>query len=89
MLWSVRCGVSITSELFHDIFGYRKVGVSIVVIPFQVDSTIWLASMVLDNFVSFFPEGIVEMLKVVFADIFDPNNVNCQVEPYLMGFVPP
>ena len=40
MLWSVRCGVSITSELFHDVFGHGKVNISIVVIPFPVDATI-------------------------------------------------
>ncbi len=34
MLWSIRCGVSITSELFHDIIGHGEVDVSIVVIPF-------------------------------------------------------
>ncbi len=40
MLWFVRRGVSITSELFHDAFEHGKVNVSIVVIPFQLDATI-------------------------------------------------
>jgi hypothetical protein len=40
MLLSVKCGVSITSELFHDIVWHGKVGVSLVVIPFQVDAAI-------------------------------------------------
>ncbi len=40
MLWSVRCGVSITSELFHEVFCHGKVNISIVVISFQVDAAI-------------------------------------------------
>jgi hypothetical protein len=40
MFWSVRCGVSIMSELFHDVFGHGEVNVSIVVISFQVDAAI-------------------------------------------------
>ncbi len=40
MLWSVRCGVSITNELFHDVVWYGKVEVSLVVIPFQIDAAI-------------------------------------------------
>ncbi len=40
MLWSVRCGVSITSELFHDVFCHGKVNISLVVISFQVDAAI-------------------------------------------------
>jgi hypothetical protein len=45
--------------------------------------------MVFNNVVSFFPEGIMEVLEVVFANIFDPKIINRQVEPYLMGFMPP
>ncbi len=40
MLWLVRCRVSITSELLHDVCWHGKVNVSIVVIPFKVDATI-------------------------------------------------
>ncbi len=40
MLWSVRCRVSITSELFHDVFWNGKVDVFLVVISFQVDAAI-------------------------------------------------
>ncbi len=40
MLWFVRYRVGITSEFFHDAFGHKKVNVSIVVVPFQVDSTV-------------------------------------------------
>ncbi len=39
MLWSVRCGVSIPSELFHDVVWHGKVNVSLVVILFQVGAT--------------------------------------------------
>ncbi len=89
MLWSVRCGVSIISELFHDVFGHGKVDVSIVIIPFQVDVTILLATTVFNNVVSFFPEAVVEVLEVAFANIFDPKIINRQVEPYLTGLMPP
>ncbi len=40
MLRSVRCGVSITSELFHDLFWHGMVNVTLIVIPFQVDAAI-------------------------------------------------
>ncbi len=40
MLWSVRCRVSITSELLHGIFGHGKIAIFIVVIPFQIDAAI-------------------------------------------------
>ncbi len=40
MLWSVRCRVSITRELFHDVFWHGKVDASLVVFPFQVDAAI-------------------------------------------------
>jgi hypothetical protein len=53
------------------------------------NATIQLASTVFEDVVSFFPEGVVEMLEVAFANIFDPKIINRQVEPYLMGFVPP
>jgi hypothetical protein len=38
MLWSVRCRVSIMSELFHDVFWHGKDDVSFVLILFQVDA---------------------------------------------------
>ncbi len=77
------------SVLFHDIVWHGKVDLSLVIIPFQVDATICLAPTVFNNVVSFFPEGVIEVLKVAFADILDPKIINRQVEPYQMGFVSP
>ncbi len=40
MMWSVRCRVSITNELFHEVIWHGKVNISLVVIPFQVDAAV-------------------------------------------------
>ncbi len=45
--------------------------------------------MVFNDFVSFFLEGVVEVLKVAFANILDPKIINHQVERYRTEFVSP
>jgi hypothetical protein len=78
MLGFERRGVNITTgELFHDVFGHGKVDISLGVVPFEVDATVEVTSMVLDNVVSFSPEEIVEMLQGVLANVPDPKVVHC------------
>ncbi len=45
--------------------------------------------MVLNNFVGFCPQGVVEVLEIVFPDIFDSEVVDGKIEPERAGFVFP
>ncbi len=77
MLGFERRGVSITGELFHDVFGHGEVDISLDVVPFEVDATVEVTGTVLKNFISFSPKGIVEMLQGVLANVLDPKVVHC------------
>jgi hypothetical protein len=46
-----------------------------------------LYSLPAQSLVSLFLEGIVEVLEVAFANIFDPKIINRQAKPYLLGFL--
>ncbi len=89
MLWFVRHGMSITGQLFHDILGHGKINVAFIVIPFDVDATIEITGLVFNNVICFFLEGIIKMLELFLADVFDPKVIYCKVEPYQMGFIFP
>ncbi len=52
---------------------------SIIVVPFKCDSTIWCASQINFHFVMVF-EGIKEMTFILFVDIFDVIVINYQCE---------
>ncbi len=77
MLGFERRGVSITGQLFHDIFGHNEVDISLGVVPFEVDSTVEVTSTVLNNVVRFSLEGIVVMLQGVLANVLDLKVLHC------------
>jgi hypothetical protein len=63
------------SELFNDIVRHRKVNIFSCVILFQVDATIEIF------------DGIVEVLEVVFTNLFDTKVIDRKVEPGGVVFV--
>ncbi len=75
--------------MFQDIFGHREVDVSFVAILFQVDTAVEVADAILNDLVYFLTEGVVEVLEIVFADIFDTEVINGKVKPGGLGFVLP
>ncbi len=77
MLGFERCRVSITGELFHDVFEHGKVDISLGVVSLEVDATVEVTGTVLNNVVSFSLEGIVEMLQCVLANVLDLEVVHC------------
>jgi hypothetical protein len=81
--------MSITGQLFHDILEHGKINVAFIVIPLEVDATIETTGTVFNNVMYFFSEGIVKMLEMFLANVFDPEVIYCKVEPYPMGFVFP
>ena len=76
-----RGNVGIPCDLFHYIFGHGEVDILLLVVPFKVDAAVEVAYAVLDNFICFFAKGIVEVLEVVFTDVFDFEVINSKVEP--------
>ncbi len=89
MLWFVRRGMSITGQLFHDILGHGKINIAFIIIPLEVDYTIEITSLVFNNVICFLSEGIVKMLEMFLANVFDPKVIYCKVKPYQTGFMFP
>ncbi len=81
--------MSLTGHLFHDIFGYGKNNVAFIIIPLEVDATIEITSLVFNNVICIFLEGIIKMLEMFLANVFDSKVVYCKIEPYQMGFMFP
>ncbi len=81
ILWFQRGNVGIPCELLHYIFRHREVNILLLVVPFKVDAAVEVAYAVFDNFICFFAKGIVEVLEVVFTNVFDSKVVNSKVEP--------
>ncbi len=79
----------VANQLFEDVFWHREVDVTLIIIPLEVDATVEVADAVLNNFVGFRPQGVVEVLESVFLDIFDSKVVNGEIEPERAGFVFP
>ncbi len=77
MLGFERRGVSITGELFHDVFGHDKVNISLGVVPFEADATVEATGTVLNYVISFSPKGVVDVLQGVLANVLDPKVVHC------------
>ncbi len=80
--WFVRHGMNITGQLFHDILGHGKINVAFIIIPLEVDATIEITSLVFNNVICYLLEGVVKMLEMFFANVFDPKVIYCKVEPY-------
>ncbi len=89
--WTVlrfeRRKVSIRSELFHDILWHCKVNITLGIIPLEVDAAIEITNSIFDNIVSLGTKGILEVLEVVVANVFDAEVVNSEVEPDGAGIV--
>ena len=51
--------MSITSHLFHHIFGHFQVNIAFVIIPLEVDSTIEIIKAVFNNGIRLLVECIV------------------------------
>ena len=62
MLGFDRLGVSVTSQLFEDVVGHGEVNVALVVMPLEIDTTISITDAILNDFIGFLSEGIVEVL---------------------------
>jgi hypothetical protein len=67
--------------LLHYIFGHGEVDILLLVVPFKADAAVEVAYAVFINFICFFAKGIVEVLEVVFTDVFDSEVVDSKVEP--------
>jgi hypothetical protein len=89
MLWYFRRGMSIMGQLFHDILGHVKINVAFIIIPLEFDATIEITGVVFNNVICFLLEGVVKMLEMFLANVFDPEGIYCKVEPYWMGFMFP
>ncbi len=89
MLWFARHGMSKTGQLFHDILGHGKINIAFILIPLEVDAIIEITSLVFNNVICFFLEGIVKMLEMFLTNVFDPKVIYYKVEPYRTGFVFP
>ncbi len=81
MLWFRRGNMGIPCELLHYIFGHGEVDILLLVVPFKVDATVEVAYAVFDNFICFFATVIIEVLEVVFTDVFDSEVADSKVEP--------
>jgi hypothetical protein len=62
MLGFDRLGVSVMSQLFEDVVGHGEVNVALVVMPLEIDTTISITDAILNDFIGFLSEGIVEVL---------------------------
>jgi hypothetical protein len=71
--------VGIPCELLHYIFGHGEVDILLLVVPFKVDAAVEVTYAVFDNFICFFAKGIVEVLDVVFTNLFDSKVVDSKV----------
>ncbi len=89
MLWFVRRGMSITGQLIHDILGNGKINVAFIIIPLEVDATIEITRSFFNNVICFLFEGVIKMLEMFLANVFDLKVIYCKVEPYRMGFMFP
>jgi hypothetical protein len=49
MLWFVRCWISTTGQLFHDILWHGKINVAFILIPLEVDATIEITNLVFNK----------------------------------------
>jgi hypothetical protein len=67
--------------LFHYIFGHGEFNILLFVVPFRIDATVEVAYAVFDNFICFFAKGVIEVLEVVFTNVFNSKVVNSKVEP--------
>ncbi len=81
--------MSITGQLFHDILWHGKINVAFIIIPLENDATIEITSLVFNNVICFFLEGVVKMLKMFLSNVFDSEVIYCKIEPYRTGFVFP
>jgi hypothetical protein len=73
--------MTLSCELFHDVFGHGEIDIRFVVIAFKVDSTVEVTSMILDDFSCFFLEGIIKVLKVLVANVLNLEVIYCKIEP--------
>ncbi len=73
--------MGVPCELLHYIFGHGEVNILLLVVPFKVNAAVEVAYAVFGNFTCFFAKGIVEMLEVVFTNVFDSKVVDSKVEP--------
>jgi hypothetical protein len=81
VLWFQRGNVGVPCELLHYIFGHGEVDILILVVPFKVDAAVEVAYAVFHNFICFFVRGIIEVLEVVFTNVFDFKVVDSKIEP--------
>ncbi len=81
MLWFQRGNVGIPCELLHYIFGHGEVDILLLVVLFKVDAAVEVAYVVFNNFICLFVKGVVDVLEVVFTDVFDSEVVDSKVEP--------
>jgi hypothetical protein len=81
--------MSITGQLFHDILGHDKINIAFIIIPLEVDATIEITGLVFNNVICFLSEGVVKMLEMFLANVFDPKVIYCKVESYRMGIMFP
>jgi hypothetical protein len=72
--------MTISHELFHDLFGHGEIGIMFVVIPFKVDTTVEVACTILDDLEHFFLESIINVLKVFVPDVLDSKVIYCKIE---------
>ncbi len=56
--------MTVSCELFHAVLRHGEINITFVVIPFKVDTTVEVASTILNNYLRFFLKGIVKVLKV-------------------------
>jgi hypothetical protein len=89
MLWFVRRRMSMMSQLCHDILWHGKINVAFIIIPLEVDTIIEITSLVFNNVICFMSEGIIKMLEMFLANVFDPKVIYCKVGPYRAGLMFP
>jgi hypothetical protein len=89
MLWFFRSGMSITGQLFHDILVHGMINVAFIIFPLEVDATIEITGLVFNNVICFLSKGVVKMLEMFLANVFDPKVIYYKVKPYQTGFMFP
>ncbi len=63
------------------------INIAFIIVPLEVDATIEITGLVFNNVICFLSEGVVKMLEMFLANVFDPKVIYCKVEPYQTGFM--
>ena len=72
----------ISCEVFNRIDWHCNVYPLCTVVPVELDATVQIAHPVLDNFIHFSPQCLIEVFEIFIADLFDAEVVNAQIEPH-------